>query len=90
MYYQLEILELIRQLNQEHGLTIVMVLHDINQAIRYSDVMIAMKEGRIIANGPPTEVVTSELIQAVYDVEVVIKQDDEAGMYLIPIGVGAS
>ncbi|MEC4567428.1 ABC transporter ATP-binding protein [Paenibacillus sp. CMAA1739] len=90
MYYQLEILELIRQLNKEHGLTIVMVLHDMNQAIRYSDVMIAMKEGRIIANGPPTEVVTSELIQEVYGVKVVIRQDDEAGMYLIPIGVGAS
>jgi iron complex transport system ATP-binding protein len=52
--------------------------------------MIAMKEGRIIANGPPTEVVTSELIQTVYDVEVVIKQDDEVGMYLIPLGVGVS
>ncbi|TQR96966.1 ABC transporter ATP-binding protein [Paenibacillus ottowii] len=90
MYYQLEILELIRQLNQEHGLTIVMVLHDMNQAIRYSDVMIAMKEGRIIANGPPTEVVTPELIQEVYGVKVAIRQDDEAGMYLIPIGVGAS
>ncbi|MGQ4681027.1 ABC transporter ATP-binding protein [Paenibacillus polymyxa] len=90
MYYQLEILELIRQLNQEHGLTIVMVLHDINQAIRYSDVMIAMKEGRIIANGSPIEVVTSELIQAVYGVKVVIRQDEEAGMYLIPIGVGDS
>lgn len=88
MYYQLEILELIRKLNQEHGLTIVMVLHDINQAMRYSDVMIAMKEGRIIASGPPAKVVTSELIQAVYGVEVAVRQDDEAGMYLIPLGVG--
>lgn len=49
MYYQFDILELIRELNVEHGLTIVMVLHDMNQAIRYSDVIIAMKMDKLSA-----------------------------------------
>src|SRR5690625_2193249 len=46
IYFQYEILELIQQLNESHQLTIVMVLHDINQAIQYSDQIIAMKNGR--------------------------------------------
>lgn len=49
--YQLQILRLIRQLNREYGLTIVMVLHDINQSLYYSDEIVAMKDGRIIAQG---------------------------------------
>ena len=46
--HQLEILELVQELNREHGTTIVMVLHDINQAIRFSDYLIAMKGGDIV------------------------------------------
>ena len=48
MYHQIEILELVKKLNEEFGITIVMVLHDINQAIKYSDNIIVMKDGRII------------------------------------------
>lgn len=85
MFYQLEIMELIQRLNQAYGLTIVMVLHDINQALRYSDVIIAMKEGRILASGHPREVLTSELIEEVYDVQVLIRRDPEAGLYIVPM-----
>lgn len=88
MYYQLEIMELIHRLNEQHQLTIVMVLHDINQAIRYSHHLIAMKAGSIVASGLPTDMITTELIRDIYGVEVLVRCDSEAGLHLIPIGVG--
>ena len=63
--YQLQILKLIRQLNQEYNLTIVMVLHDINQSLYYSDEIIAMKDGKIIAQGLPEDIITPELVKSV-------------------------
>ena len=68
--YQLQILKLIRQLNQEYGITIVMVLHDINQSLYYSDEIVAMKDGKIIAHGLPEEVITGKLVKEVYDVDL--------------------
>ncbi|WP_046216104.1 ABC transporter ATP-binding protein [Paenibacillus wulumuqiensis] len=87
MYYQLEIMELIERLNRDHGLTIVMVLHDINQAIRYSDHLIAMKEGRIVKSGEPEQILTAELIRSVYGVHVVVRRDEEAGLYMVPVSI---
>ena len=71
--YQLQVLDLILRLNHELGLTIVMVLHDINQSLRYSDEIVAMKEGRVIAQGPAEEVFTEELIRQVYDVDLKLR-----------------
>lgn len=68
--YQLQILKLIRQLNREFGMTIVMVLHDINQSLYYSDEIIAMQNGKIIVQGLPEEIITSELVKTVYDVDL--------------------
>ena len=65
--YQLQILKLIRRLNREYGLTIIMVLHDINQSLYYSDEIVAMKDGKIIDHGLPQSIITSDLIQSVYD-----------------------
>lgn len=87
IYYQYEILELIKRLNKEHGLTIVMVLHDINQAIRYSDAIIAMKQGKIVKTGKPVEIITKELMQEIYGVNVLIKEDELTGLYTIPVGI---
>lgn len=86
IYYQYEILELVKQLNSENGLTIMMVLHDINQAIRYSDTIMVMKDGKLIKKGTPEQVVTSELIQEIYGVQVVVKMDEESGLYILPLG----
>ncbi|GIN92384.1 iron ABC transporter ATP-binding protein [Siminovitchia terrae] len=86
IYYQYEILELVKQLNSENGLTIVMVLHDINQAIRYSDTIMVMKDGKLIKKGTPEQVVTSELIQEIYGVQAVVKMDEESGLYILPLG----
>jgi len=88
MYYQLELLELIRRLNREYNLTIAMVLHDINQAIRYSDRVIAMKDGSIVAQGLPQEVITQESIMNIYGVRVVVVQEESAGICIVPVGIG--
>lgn len=87
IYYQYEILEVIKQLNEEHQLTIVMVLHDINQAIQYSDTIIAMKDGKIIARGNPDKIVDEALIKEIYGINVVVKEDDDLGKYIVPIGI---
>lgn len=72
--YQLQILQLIRRLNREFGMTIIMVLHDINQSLYYSDEIVAMKDGKMIAQGQPEEVITTELVKEVYDVDLQIQQ----------------
>ncbi|GKV64069.1 MULTISPECIES: ABC transporter ATP-binding protein [unclassified Sporosarcina] len=87
IYYQIELLELVKSLNEEYGLTIVMVLHDINQAIRYSDEIILMKTGQIVAEGPPREVITKDVIKQVYGVNAVFKEDDELGLYMMSLGI---
>lgn len=71
--YQLQILKLIKQLNREFGITIIMVLHDINQSLYYSDEIVAMKDGKIIAQGLPEEIITTELVQSVFDVDLHIQ-----------------
>lgn len=66
--HQLDILELLKHLNETLHLTIIVVLHDMNQALRYSHRTMVMKEGRIIAGGPPQEVITPALLQDVFGV----------------------
>ncbi|MBD7984841.1 ABC transporter ATP-binding protein [Sporosarcina sp. Sa2YVA2] len=87
IYYQYELLDLVRSLNKQHGISIVMVLHDINQAIRYSDTIIAMKDGKIAAKGAPDDIITAESIKAIYGVDVIVKHDEQAGMYIVPVGI---
>ncbi|AFU15246.1 MULTISPECIES: ABC transporter ATP-binding protein [Bacillus] len=87
IYYQIEILELVKELNEVYGLTIVMVLHDINQAIRYSDHIIVMKDGEIVTKGNPNDVITEEMVKAIYGVDVVVKQDEDTGLYMVPMGI---
>ena len=87
IYYQLELLELVKQLNEQHGLTIVMVLHDITQAIRYSDHIILMKAGQIITEGAPREVITKEVIKKVYGVNSVFHEDEQLGLYMMPLSI---
>lgn len=81
--HQLEILELVQRLNEEQGCTIVMVLHDINQAIRFSDHLIAMKDGEIVANGTTKEVLTKEILEQVFNIDVVLSEDPRTGKPLL-------
>lgn len=82
--YQLQILHLIRQLNREYGMTIVMVLHDINQSLHYSDEIVAMSDGQVCAHGLPEEILTPQLIRRVYDVDLAIRPVD-GKPFVIPV-----
>ena len=64
-----------------------MVLHDINQAIQYSDTIIVMKEGEIVLKGSPKEVISEQLIADIYGINVVVKDDEATGLYIVPIGI---
>lgn len=66
--YQIDILRLVKSLNREFGMTIIMVLHDINQSAYYSDRIAAMKDGRITAYGTPDEVITEEVLHETYGI----------------------
>lgn len=68
--YQVEILRLVERLNREEGITIVMVLHDINQALTYSDEVIGLLDGAAAIQGPPDEVITTESIHALYGIDL--------------------
>lgn len=81
--HQLEILELVQKLNKEQGCTIVMVLHDINQAIRFSDHLIAMKDGNIVTNGTTQEVLTKDNLEKVFNIDVVLDEDPRTGKPLL-------
>lgn len=71
--HQLEVMELVSRLNQEENLTVVMVLHEINQAIRYSTNLLVLEHGIIQRSGPPLEVMTHEAIAEVFDVDADIE-----------------
>lgn len=87
--HQVDVLELVRGLNQDTGRTVVMVLHDISLAARYSDVIIAMRDGRIVAEGPPSEVVTPELLWDVFGLRAeVIREPSEGRPHVVPLGAG--
>ena len=74
--YQIEILELVRRLNREFGMTIVMVLHDINQSIYFSDKIIGLAGGKVIVEGEPEEVITEESIHELYGIDLKVARVD--------------
>ena len=71
--YQIQILELVQKLNREFGITILMVLHDMNQAIYFSDRVIGLKDGRICMEGDPEEVVTADKIEEIYGIRLPVE-----------------
>ena len=88
MAHQLEVLQLLDRLNREEERTILMVLHDLNNASRYSHHMIALSEGRVFAAGTPTRVVTAEVLREVFHIEADIVTDERSGVPLcIPYGL---
>lgn len=80
--HQIEVFELIRQLSLA-GKTIVMVVHDLSSACRYADHLVAMNKGQIIAEGPPSEIVTPELVERLYGVQCTLLKDPHSGTPLI-------
>jgi ABC-type cobalamin/Fe3+-siderophores transport system ATPase subunit len=85
--HQIELLELFRELNLERDRTLVAVLHDLNHACRYATHIIAMADGRVVAEGPPAEIITASLVHDVFGLPAHILTDPIAGTPLvIPLG----
>lgn len=85
--HQIELLELLRHLHRVNHTTLVVVLHDLNHACRYATHLIAMREGKVIAEGAPKEIVTPALIEQVYGLQCVIIDDPVSHTPLIvPLG----
>ena len=86
--HQIELMELFTDLH-ESGSTLVAVLHDLNQAARYATHLVAMRDGRIIAEGTPADIVTAELVRDVFGLECVVHPDPVTGAPSVtPIGRG--
>lgn len=85
--HQLDVLDLLTDLNQERGTTLGVVLHDINLACRYADHLIAMKAGRIVAEGTPSGIVTQSLVHEVFGLHSTVIPDPASGTpMVVPLG----
>jgi ABC-type cobalamin/Fe3+-siderophores transport system ATPase subunit len=84
--YQLEVLELVRELNEKQGKTIIIVLHDLNQAARYAHRMLALCTGTIIADGPPRKVLTEHLLESAFRIRAHVDVDPSNGKpFFLPL-----
>lgn len=81
--HRLEVLRLLRSINSSRGVTVAMVLHDLDEASRYADHLIAMRDGQIVAEGPPGKVVTAELVQNVFGVSCITVPNPVTGSPII-------
>ncbi len=85
--HQVDVLDLLADLNETDGRTIVLVLHDLNQAARYSDHLVAMKDGSVVAEGAPADVVTEQLVREVFGLDCRVVPDPVTGTpMVVPIG----
>ena len=89
--HQLEVLRLVRRINAEKGSTILMVLHDLSLAARFSDRLIVLHEGAVLADGDPWQVVTPEVLATAFGLEALVIPDPASGRPLVvplePAGV---
>ena len=76
MKHSVQIMKILRQLVDELGKTVVIVLHDINFASVYSDRIVALKDGRLVKDGPTSEIITSESLREVYDMHIPVQEQD--------------
>ena len=84
IYHQIEILEVVKTLNEKYNITIIMVLHDLNQAINYSHNLVVMKDGELIKRGKSQEVIDEKIIKDVYGVSGYIHREKNDQIYFIP------
>ncbi|WP_084628635.1 ABC transporter ATP-binding protein [Amycolatopsis nigrescens] len=81
--HQIDILDLCAELHSQQGRTLVAVLHDLNHAARYATHMIAMRDGDILATGAPSEVVTAERVEEIFELPCRVMPDPETGTPLV-------
>lgn len=85
--HQIDVLDLLAELHRDRGRTIVCVLHDLNLACRYAHHIVAMRDGAIVAQGPPGEIVDADLVHRVFDLDAEVVPDPVAGTpMVVPIG----
>ena len=84
IWHQLDVMNIVSDLVKKRRMTVLMALHDLNLASRYSDGIIMMKRGRIMAAGDPATVLTPENIEAIYNVEVAVRSQSEEP-FIVPI-----
>jgi iron complex transport system ATP-binding protein len=89
--HQVEVLELVCRLNRERSRTVAMVLHDLNLAARYSDLVVVMHAGRIVTQGPPAEVFTAQMLSEVFGLDAEILSDPRTGLpIVVPLSSSAN
>ncbi|MBZ4323506.1 ABC transporter ATP-binding protein [Streptomyces huiliensis] len=81
--HQIEVLDLCAELHEEQGRTLVAVLHDLNHAARYATHLIAMRDGKVVAEGAPNDIVTAELVARVFGLSCEIIDDPQTGTPLV-------
>jgi len=81
--HQLDVLELVRAVNRERGSTVVMVLHDLSLAGRYSDRLVVVGQGRVLADGSPWEVLTPQTLRTAFDLDAMVVPDPSSGTPLV-------
>jgi iron complex transport system ATP-binding protein len=85
--HAVDVLDLVDRLHHDRGRTVVMVLHDLSLAARYADHLVAMRDGRIVAQGPPREVITTDLLADVFGLNAAVLPDPVSdGVLVVPIG----
>jgi iron complex transport system ATP-binding protein len=85
--HQVEVLDLLDELNEQQGRTIVIVLHDLNQACRYAHHVVALREGQVYSRGTPKEVVDAAMVEAVFATQAEVVPDPVTGAPLcVPLG----
>ena len=85
MWHQIDVMDVIRKLVKIRGVTVIIAIHDLNVAARYSDIIVMMKQGKIVAAGEPEMVINSDNLEHVYGIRAKVRLSDNIP-YIIPIG----
>jgi iron complex transport system ATP-binding protein len=85
--HQLEVMQIIARLNSEEGMTIIMVLHDLNHALHYADELVVIKDHGIYAQGAPAEVLTVDMLAQVFGVKADVFRSQQGAMILSPVAL---
>ena len=87
LHHQLDIARIIKRLNRERGLTVILVSHDLNLASQYCDQVLMLNHGRLAAMGSPQTVITPEVIEAVYGCSVLVDRHPQSGLPRVSLPV---